>query len=71
MVRYLRMEEVNLNKMGRQTRKNLILLASVTLTLIGLLWTIPLVLQNKYLWAIIPTLSLIAGMILMAIVFGD
>ena len=71
MGRYLRMEWINQNKMGRQTRKNLILLVSVALMLIGIFWTIPLVLQDKYFWAVIPTLSILAGMVLLAIAFGD
>ena len=67
------MNEINVNKltMGMQTRKNLLAVAGVALAIFGIVFLIPLFLKESYLLAVLSTILLVAGIVLIAIAFGD
>ncbi len=55
----------------KQTKKNLILLAGIVSTVLGVVWSIPSFLKGLYGVAIGASLLLVFGLVLIAIAFGD
>ena len=51
--------------------KNLLAVAGVISTVVGVVWSIPSFLKEMYLLAIASTFLLIGGLVLLAIAFGD
>lgn len=54
-----------------KTTRNFLSAAGVISVVLGVVWAVPSVLQNKYLFAAGSSLLVILGLILLAIAFGD
>lgn len=54
-----------------KTRRNLLAMAGVISTVLGITWAIPSILQEKYTLAVISVILIIGGLILLAISFGE
>lgn len=57
--------------MGKQTQKNIIAVIGVICSVAGLIFSIPLILQSRYVLGSLFAVVLIVGIILLAIAFGD
>lgn len=55
----------------RQTTKNLLGIAGVISTIMGIVITVPAFLGANYLTAILATFLIVAGLVMLAIAFGD
>lgn len=62
---------VDCGEQMKQTKKNLILVAGVISTVLGVVWAIPSFLKGLYGVAIGASLLLVFGLVLIAIAFGD
>lgn len=57
--------------MGKHTTKNLLAIAGIISTVLGVVGAMPSILQGQYLFATGSALFIILGLILLAIAFGD
>ena len=57
--------------MPRQTKKNLLAVAGVIATVLGIIGSIPSLLREQYIFATISVIFVIGGIILLAIALGD
>lgn len=55
----------------KQTKKNILAVAGVISSVVGIVFAIPSVLQERYVIAVISTIFIIGGLVLLAIAFGD
>ena len=55
----------------KKTQKNILAVAGVIGTVLGIVGMVPSFLQEKYTIAIISTVLIVMGLILLAIAFGD
>jgi len=55
----------------KQTKKNLLGLAGLISTMLGIVGAVPSVLQDKYVFATGSALLMVFGLVLLAIAFGD
>lgn len=55
----------------RKTARNLIAVGGVLCSVVGLIWTIPLFLNENYIFGFGTSLLIIIGIVLLAIAFGD
>ncbi len=53
------------------TKRNLLAVAGVISTVLGITGAIPSFLQEKYAFAVVSTIFMVGGIILLAIAFGD
>ena len=55
----------------KKTQKNILAIAGVIGTIVGIVFAIPSTLQGNYLIATISTVLIVGGLIMLAIAFGD
>ena len=55
----------------KSTQKNILAVAGVISTILGIVGAIPSVLQEKYIIATVSAIFIVAGLIILAIAFGD